>query len=168
MLSYRKNSNQVMITNRVRRYQIKKNRLERIVRNLLGQLGYRRTLLSLVFVSDDRLKCLNQKYLNHAWNTDVLAFSFRPVLQNRRRNKAEVSSTREAPRFLGELVISPQRAEVQAKHFQVPLQEELMRYVCHGILHLSGFSDQTKHERERMRRAENRLLNRAVGFQSVV
>ena len=48
----------------------------------------------------------------------------------------------------------------QARHFQVPWQEEILRYVIHGVLHLSGMDDHTDSGYRRMKREEKRLLHR--------
>lgn len=102
-------------------------------------------MLSLVFVSDSEIHRLNKKYLNHDWKTDVLAFPF-PMAGNKHS-------------FLGEVIISVDRARIQAKRYRVTFQEELMRYVCHGILHLLGHRDKTLQQKNKMRLLENRLLN---------
>ena len=60
--------------------------------------------------------------------------------------------------FLGEVVISPKRAERYARQFGISFPTELFRYVCHGILHLKGYSDDSARLQNRMRKLENQLM----------
>ena len=133
-------SNKILIANETSLpLGISFKRLKRFAEGILKKLRYRRTILSLVFVSDAKIKRLNQKHLRHSYATDVLAFPM-------------------SGHFLGEVIISPRRARVQAKIFKATAREELLRYVCHGILHLAGYSDKSERQRKKMRWAENRLL----------
>ena len=131
-------------------FQIHLKRLGDLVLILLKQMKLKRTVLSLVFISDSAIRHLNQRYLDHPWPTDVLAFPFSHsvggelALQNRS--------------FLGEVIVSPKRAEVYSKRLNVSFEEEFIRYICHGILHLQGYTDKSYSGKTKMRRAEDRLL----------
>ncbi|OGX05234.1 MAG: rRNA maturation RNase YbeY [Omnitrophica bacterium RIFCSPLOWO2_12_FULL_50_11] len=148
--------NQVVVTKHNPCQRIRKKNVAALAQLFLKKLGYSKILVSIVFVSDHEMKRLNQRYLNHPWSTDVLAFP----LDDPRLAIDTVSRRRRMGRtvFLGEIFISPRRARVQAKHLKVSMSEELARYVCHGILHLSGYSDHTRYGEQRMRRAEDQLL----------
>jgi probable rRNA maturation factor len=58
----------------------------------------------------------------------------------------------------GEIVISAETAARQALRFHATPAQELLRYVIHGTLHLSGYDDRRPGDRRRMRREENRVL----------
>lgn len=61
--------------------------------------------------------------------------------------------------LLGEIFICPQIAiEYDPKHPHL----ETTLYIIHGILHLLGFNDIEKKERQKMGRLQNRLLKRAI------
>jgi rRNA maturation RNase YbeY len=66
------------------------------------------------------------------------------------------------PWLHGEIFISLDDAFVQARRFRTTWQQELVRYLVHGILHLCGYNDATGTARRRMKREEDRLL-RALG-----
>ena len=132
--------NQVVVENLQSRIRLRQKAIVSATRKVLARLGYRKTTLSLVFVSDRKIKQLNQRFLRHNWPTDVLAF---PLKEKD---------------YLGEVIISPERARVQAKAYETPFGEELFRYICHGVLHLSGYSDKLEREKRRMRRAEDKLI----------
>lgn len=105
---------------------------------ILKKLRFRKTHLSLVFVSDSEMKRINQAYLKHPWVTDVLAFPF------------------------GEIIIAPKQAYLYAKKHKLSFREELVRYICHGILHLRGYRDNTKKAQKLMRKKEDSLI-RVIG-----
>lgn len=144
--------NQVAVASYDSRFRIRKQKVISFAQAVLRRLNLSRTFLSIVFVPDPQMRFLNRKYLNHGSTTDVLAFPF------------GYSQTR-SPRirgtsFLGEVVVSPNRAQVYSKRLGISFNEELARYVCHGILHLLGHRDHTPRARNQMRRAEDQLLHR--------
>ena len=49
--------------------------LKKIATKILKDLGFKRTVLSVVLVDGPEMRKLNRRYLRHAWSTDVLAFS---------------------------------------------------------------------------------------------
>jgi rRNA maturation RNase YbeY len=88
---------------------------------------------------------MNQRYLGHAGSTDVITFDH---------------SEGWGGRLHGELFISIADAAVQAREFRTTWQAEVVRYIIHGILHLSGFDDLSAGPRRVMKREENRLLRK--------
>jgi rRNA maturation RNase YbeY len=60
----------------------------------------------------------------------------------------------------GEIYISVADAVKQAREFKTNWQEEVARYVVHGILHLRGYDDLSADKRKVMKREENRLMRR--------
>lgn len=58
----------------------------------------------------------------------------------------------------GELAICPAVAAARAAEFANEFSRELTLYLVHGWLHLAGFQDATRAGRQRMRRAESKLL----------
>ena len=141
----------VFVSNHSSQVKIRIQNLKRFTRSVLKRLGYRGALLSLTFVSDATIKRINRQYLKHDWVTDVLAF---PPPKTSPAQKASFG------RCVGEVIISPKRAQVYARQHNLPVARELARYVCHGILHLKGYSDHSAREQIAMERMENKLLNR--------
>lgn len=103
--------------------------------------------LSLVLTSDREIRRFNRKYLRHDWPTDVLAFSLEGQGFLRRP-------------LLGDVMISVDRARVQARQYDTTLWEEIKLYIVHGILHLLGYDDRRLKDRVRMRSKEKQILNR--------
>ena len=138
--------NEVDIKNEHPLFRFRQKKLIQVVQIILKALKYKNTYLSLVFVSDRQIKKLNRLYLRHPWVTDVIAF---PSSQ---------PQTRKHPAFLGEVIIAPSRAKNYAQKNKLSIHEELLRYICHGILHLHGLKDKSKQDQAKMRRMEDKLI----------
>lgn len=121
--------------------------LRRAITHLLESLlGLGTYELAIHFVSARRMARINVDFLGHEGSTDVITFEY----------GAEYGpGTGEALR--GEIFISPADAVSQAREFGTRWQEEIVRYVVHGVLHLQGYDDLQPAARRIMKRAENRL-----------
>lgn len=104
--------------------------------------------LEIVLTSDTKVHALNLHYRGKDKPTDVLSFS-----------QLEGPASAYA-HSIGDVVISLDTTERQAKFFGVSLSAELMRLLIHGTLHLFGFDHEgvSKKEAARMRRTERKLL----------
>ncbi len=101
---------------------------------LAGELDY-------IFCSDDYLLSINQDYLNHDTYTDIITFDYS-----------------DGKTLSGDIFISTERVNENAKAYKVSLDEELLRVMSHGILHLMGFGDKTDEERKLMRSKEEEKI----------
>jgi len=59
----------------------------------------------------------------------------------------------------GEIVVSADTAKSYGAEFGNPFERELMLYIVHGLLHLSGHEDADPQEREIMEAGQNRILS---------
>ncbi len=100
--------------------------------------------ISLALVNDQTIRDLNRKYLNHDRATDVLSF----LLE---RDEVGIE---------GEIIVSAETACAAAKAAGWPVESELLLYVVHGLLHLSGYADKTPSERAAMQARESLCLER--------
>ncbi len=99
--------------------------------------------LNFLIVDDKRMIHFNKTYLNHNYPTDIITFN-----------------TSENKKISGDIIISLERVEENAKEYKVELEEELWRVMAHGLLHLLGYNDKSKEEKEKMRKKENYYLNK--------
>lgn len=97
--------------------------------------------ITYIFCDDEYLHKLNLQFLNHDTLTDIISF--------------DNSLGKEVH---GEIYISTQRVEENAKEYNVTFDDELHRVIIHGILHYCGYKDKSKTERENMRKKENEAL----------
>jgi probable rRNA maturation factor len=124
-------------------------RLEARALQFLGQLGLSRTELSLSIVTDRAIRRLNRTWRKKDKSTDVLSFP-----------AGEMPETGSA-KLLGDVVISLDTARRQAREYRRPLEEELDRYLAHGVLHLLGHDHLARAEARKMAALEEALLGRA-------
>ena len=101
------------------------------------------SFINCVFCSDNRLLEINKKYLNHVSLTDVVTFDFT-------LNKKNLE---------GDIYISIDRVKENARKYKETFKTELLRIIIHGLLHLIGFSDKTKEEKNIMTLKENEYLS---------
>ena len=97
--------------------------------------------LTYIFCSDDRIIEVNRQFLNHDYFTDIITFDY--------------SSHK---RISGDMFISLDTVKSNAELFQRAYNEELMRVMIHGVLHLCGINDKGPGEREIMEAHENDAL----------
>ena len=82
----------------------------------------RLAVLSVTFVGRDRMASLNARWKGHRRPTDVLAFS----LPN------------PGGAVAGDIYVCPWYAAREARARRIPLRQELLRLVIHGVLHVLG------------------------------
>jgi probable rRNA maturation factor len=123
-------------------------RLRRVAQRFLRALALSNVELSLSLVGDARIRTLNRAWRGKDRATDVLSF---PVGDN----------PAVGVRPLGDVVISLATARRAAAQHKVALDDELDRYLAHGLLHLLGYDHHRRADARRMARAERRLLGAA-------
>jgi len=100
--------------------------LEKFAKRVLKLIKLDIPELSVAVVDDKKMIALNKQYKKHNYTTDVLAFDY------------------------GEIIICLDQAKRQAKELKHSLKEELEILLIHGILHLSGYDDETKKDFNKM------------------
>jgi probable rRNA maturation factor len=114
----------------------------------LLHLRLQRTELSVLFVNSRRMKALNKRYRGIPKDTDVLSFPLKD------------EGLHHGPVMLGDIVISVPRALQQAKEFEVPFYDELLRLLVHGLLHLIGYDHEINpYQKKKMEKKEQELLD---------
>ncbi|RJP19161.1 MAG: rRNA maturation RNase YbeY [Candidatus Abyssobacteria bacterium SURF_5] len=108
--------------------------------------------VSVLIVTDARIRELNRTYRGIDSSTDVLAFPM-----------AEGKFAALNPDLIGDIVISAERARVQAQQAGHDLIDELRLLAAHGTLHLLGYEDETSRGRARMRRLAQKYAMSAEG-----
>jgi probable rRNA maturation factor len=93
--------------------------------------------VEVALVSDKRMAELHRRFMNDPSPTDVITFQH------------------------GEIVISVETAQRQARQFATSLDHELRLYLVHGLLHLHGFDDKTAAGAREMKRVQEKLVARA-------
>ena len=104
--------------------------------------------LTVVLTDDTRLCQFNREYLGVDAPTDVLSFP------------ASETDPETGARYLGDILISIPRADVQAKSAGHPLESEMQLLVVHGVLHLLGYDHAEAEEKTKMWKAQTEVLER--------
>ena len=99
--------------------------------------------IEVAFVSAAEIKEMNNQYLSHDYETDILTFDL-----------SEGEDTE------GQLFISPEVVKENAGRFRQNPERELMRVMIHGLLHLAGYDDRSEKPARKMRRKENEYLTK--------
>ena len=104
--------------------------------------------VTLVFVSDRKIRELNRDFRQKNQPTDVLSFP------------GDRDSITGDPGHLGDVIISVETAQRQADEAEATLNEEILRLLVHGLLHLKGYRHDDAAERRKMRDRERRIIQK--------
>lgn len=111
--------------------------------------------LVVVISDDDTLEALNRRFRGEPRPTDVLSFE-----DDTRGPFAGGTAT--YPDYLGDVVISIDRAREQAAEVDGTLTQELQLLTVHGVLHLLGYDHETAPDKATMWQVQRTAL-RALG-----
>jgi rRNA maturation RNase YbeY len=125
-----------------------KTKLKNFLSIVFKKEGKQLEALNYVFCSDKYLLKINQSFLKHDFYTDIITFEL-----------SEKSKLIE-----GEIYISTDRVKENAKRLQINPKLELLRVIFHGALHLCGYSDKTRIQKDEIRKKENEYLLRYLMF----
>ena len=101
---------------------------------ILGEISY-------IFCDDEYLHSINMQYLNHDTLTDIISFDY---------TEGDIIS--------GDIFVSIERVEDNAKDFNVSFDEELKRVLAHGVLHYCGYKDKSDDDALLMRTKEEEKI----------
>jgi probable rRNA maturation factor len=109
--------------------------------------------VSIALVDDDYIQELNKQYRSLDVPTDVLSFAMRETV-------SDEDDGFEYPEeeLLGDVVVSLERARVQAVEYRHSFEREVGFLVVHGILHLLGYDHEVDGEKTVMRQKEEKIL----------
>ena len=114
------------------------NWIEKVVSDKEFELGE----VNYIFCNDEYLLKLNVEFLQHNTLTDIISFD---------NSLGKLIN--------GDIFISIERVQENAKEYNVTFEEELHRVMIHGILHYMGLKDKSADEKMLMRKEENKALS---------
>jgi probable rRNA maturation factor len=137
----------VQVLIRQRKFRIFPKAVADFCAALLSDLGQSPSGLAVTFVGSRRMRQLNLRYRKKNYATDVLSFSYDRTCI-------------EGVPFLGDIVISVEKALEQALSHHVNPEKEVRKLLLHGVLHLLGYD----HEQDRgeMIRLQRRMMRRRL------
>ena len=121
-------------------YNIDIKLLEKCGEWVLEKLGENGKKINVLLTGDSKIKELNKKFRGENFPTDVLSFPYH------KKN------------LWGEIALSLERIKENAEEYGVKEEEEILRVLIHGILHLFGEIDTIPEKRRRMEEKQESLL----------
>jgi rRNA maturation RNase YbeY len=123
-----------------------KRKISAYLKDVIAKEGKKIGELNYVFVSDEVIIDINNKYLQHNYPTDIITFD------------NSIGSI-----VAGEMYISIDTVKFNANDYKVEFYNELLRVILHGVLHLCGHKDATAEEQKQMRQLEDEYLQNFFG-----
>jgi len=111
------------------------------ITNVCVSEGYSLGELNYIFCDDTYLLNINQQYLQHDNYTDIITFDY---------TVEKVLS--------GDIYISVERVLENSVTYDVSFDEELLRVMGHGLLHLMQYKDKGEEQIVEMRAKENEKI----------
>jgi rRNA maturation RNase YbeY len=100
--------------------------------------------IELIFVDEEDIVKINQEHLNRDYVTDIISFRY-----DEREDLEAIEGT---------LYCCAPRIKEQSHEFGASESQEFYRIYIHGLLHLTGYDDQTKEDKAAMTQLENHYL----------
>jgi probable rRNA maturation factor len=119
-----------------------RNKKKKLLKSIIEKHGFKQGEINYIFLDDEGLLKINIEYLNHNTYTDIITF-----------DNSDSESIIEADIF-----ISVERIKENAEKFKAPFEQELVRVLSHGILHLVGYKDKSPEDAVKMRTAEENAI----------
>ncbi len=115
----------------------------------------------IIFADNDVIQDINKEYRGMDRPTDVLSFPQFDLCDGEGYIDEELLCPETGKAFLGDIVVSLDKAIEQAKEYGHDEEREVAFLVVHGFLHLLGFDHDTKEREELMLENAYRILNEA-------
>ena len=112
-----------------------------LVNKIINDAGKITGDINFIITSDNYLRTINNQFLNHNYFTDVISFNY---------SSENIVA--------GEIYISEDTVRRNSIEYNVNFDNEMLRVMIHGILHLAGYNDATEAEKHKMTRLEDKWL----------
>ena len=137
-----------------------KRLLRKAIRTTLESEGFTHPCeISVTFTDNDGIHSLNREYRGIDRPTDVLSFPQFDFLGG------ELLPEGEEPVALGDIVLSLERAEEQAREFGHSFSREMAFLTVHSVLHLLGYDHELGDEEDADMRARQRGVMKMLGLE---
>ena len=111
--------------------------------------------INVILTNPENIRKANKEYRNIDKETDVLSF---PMFE---KQEIEYIKNKEndVQDVLGDIIISIDRVQEQAKEYGHSFEREFAYMLIHGFYHLMGYDHMTEEEKNEMREKEENVLN---------
>lgn len=126
---------------------VDRNRLEQVAKVSIKQAtSHKKASFSLKITTNQGIRAFNRTYRGLDEATDVLSFP------------SGFYDPESGDYYLGDIIISLQMAQKQAREAEAELHHEIEMLMVHGILHLCGYDHSDKSEFEEMSALQDKIL----------
>jgi rRNA maturation RNase YbeY len=133
-----------LLNKKITENNLKKNG-RKIAKTISDDNNTRLGTLNFLFCNSKTIKSYNRKYLSHNYETDIITFEYKDKLTG-------IADS--------DIIISITTVKKNAEFYKTDFSEEFYRVIIHGILHLCGFKDKFKKDKDGMRQKENFYLKK--------
>lgn len=112
--------------------------------------------ISITFTDNENIRDINNDYRGKDTSTDVLSFPIYEKWELDEEKNIDVKFVR----TLGDIVLSMEKADEQAKDFNHSFDREVCYLVCHSMFHLMGYDHMEESEKKIMREKEEKIMNK--------
>ena len=130
--------------NNSKQFKVNKPEIHRIVSILKSELDFNISFMEISIITSQEIHKINKQYLQHDFSTDIITFNY----------------SGENNTLDGEIFISLDDAYYNSLKYKVNLDNELLRLIIHGFLHLVGYDDKKPDDKKIMKRQENKLVKK--------
>lgn len=113
--------------------------------------------ISIILTTPQNIKQINNKYRNIDKPTDVLSF---PMFEKDEINQICKQDFEQMQETLGDVIISVEQVQKQAREYEHSFERELAYMVVHGFYHLMGYDHMQENEKKQMRAKEENILTK--------
>lgn len=102
--------------------------------------------ITLIMAGKQRIKSINQKYLNQNKPTNVLSFN----------NSLEINEEN----MIGDIILCPEIIYKESRQYCISADMRWAHMIVHSMLHLQGYDHKIKSQRSEMEKKEINLLHK--------
>ena len=120
---------------------IDKDILKKTINYFADRDGFKIKKLEYNFVDIKQMESLNNNFLNHKNDTDIITFDYS-----------------EGKTIIAEVFISKEMMKDNAQKYVQSIENECIRLISHGLFHCLGYKDKSSEEKEIMRKKEEEFI----------
>ena len=111
--------------------------------------------ITVTLTNPENIRKINKEYRDIDRATDVLSF---PMFEKEELDEKIKKNDFEHEDMLGDIIISIERVEEQAKEYGHSFERELSYMLVHGFYHLMGYDHMEEEDKKEMRTKEEKIL----------
>jgi len=145
----------ILLNNHQNKVPVSKELMDLVKKSITAALNYENIFekveVSLLFIDNDEIRELNKEHRGVNLPTDVLSFPMYDDISE---------ALEEEYLYLGDIVISCEKAIEQAKDFGHSVEREIGYLTVHSVLHLLGYDHMNEKDKAIMREKEEEILKK--------